>query len=923
MKKIFIHPLVAALLSIPVFLSCTEKEVLEPALQEEPVEVPRYTYRFEIAEDETRALFNDQGVFWESGDQVGVFLGSGSSVAADVNAAASPKTIEFSVSAPLASETLVHAYYPFQENNTSVSASKVVFPRNQQGGSVSAMPMAGIPTEFQEGETNGVIRFLNLGSVIDFRVYSASHTAERIQSIRVSVTGIHPISGEATLDLAGVKRDDDASMAVIWPEGSSDVSSVSLLQTAGIAASKDLATEPLYMVVAPGTYSGSIEIVTDAASYTFSLPVMQFDRNVIRRFNMNLDGSKVVRRTLDDWYVKITSAGELTGEGEYLIVYESGSKVFKPILSGTNALVNSGDNAVSVMIDGDRILATEDMDKCRVVFESASQEKYYMKAVAVGSYFYPTNRAINATTDRDNALPASVSFVSGSNGTVNITVGTNNYFKYSTSSSCFKQSTTNSSRELALYKRVDNGGLKTQSLQFTPAFVRISLDGHSTPFILTDAPALTGLKTQVAFWQSSDPDVASVDASGVVQVKGGGVTVITAVAEPDDEFAGGSASYRLTVLGNGVFSIENDRVATYLDLVDAHPYNPPADYSFTHMSAELQAGNTDQTNRLDWPKPVPVSWTTSVSGTPTVTIYEESGREETMANVTVTSATSADIYNLIPGRTYTYVVTDGDTRIGEGSFLTTGRRRMIKVGDSPYGKAYANNCRDFGGQITEDGRRIKYGKLFRGSNMDKVTDIQKDYLLNEMHIGLDVDLRTTGSGAGQGENVLYDALGLDSQGGHTSETFNSWSDFSNAFDGSYKLTTILTAIFDAVAAGQGVYIHCMVGADRTGYACMLLEALLGVGQGWCDVDYELTSFSGAVDNGVGRWRIGTQSGLSNNWYYRTRGTSVQGVDFIYSLSGGSFGDSFQAKAVNYVVNTLGIPYADVQAFQNNMLEGNN
>ena len=105
---------------------------------------------------------------------------------------------------------------------------------------------------------------------------------------------------------------------------------------------------------------------------------------------------------------------------------------------------------------------------------------------------------------------------------------------------------------------------------------------------------------------------------------------------------------------------------------------------------------------------------------------------------------------------------------------------------------------------------------------------------------------------------------------------------------------------------------------------MLLEAILGVEQGLCDVDYELTSFSGAVDGGIGRWRVGTYSSggktLSNNWYYRTKNGTVQGVDFIYSLSGGSFGDTFQAKAVNYVVNTLGIPYADVQAFQNNMLE---
>ena len=285
MKKI-VQALMAVLVAIPALYSCAEKELLEPAVQTEPVEVPRYAYRFEIADDETRAVFNDEGVFWESGDQVGLFLGSGNSIVADVNTESSPKTIEFSTSAPLESQTLIHAYYPFQENNASVSASKVVFPRNQQGGSVSAMPMAGIPTVFQEGESNGVIRFRNLGSILDFRVYSASHTAERIQSIQLSVSGSNPISGEATLDLTGVTREDETSMALTWPQGASEASSVTLLQAATIAASKEQATEPLYLVVAPGTYSGSIVVVTDAASYTFTLPSLAFDRNLINNIHM-------------------------------------------------------------------------------------------------------------------------------------------------------------------------------------------------------------------------------------------------------------------------------------------------------------------------------------------------------------------------------------------------------------------------------------------------------------------------------------------------------------------------------------------------------------------------------------------------------------------------------------------------------------
>lgn len=41
--------------------------------------------------------------------------------------------------------------------------------------------------------------------------------------------------------------------------------------------------------------------------------------------------------------------------------------------------------------------------------------------------------------------------------------------------------------------------------------------------------------------------------------------------------------------------------------------------------------------------------------------------------------------------------------------------------------------------------------------------------------------------------------------------------------------------------GQAVYIHCMVGADRTGTLAFLLEALLGVSESDLSKDFELTS----------------------------------------------------------------------------------
>ena len=664
MKKIASF-LVAVLAVIPVFHSCTDRNP-------DPVG-PRYDYHFEIAGGETRAIFGDRGVSWETGDRVGLFPGSGNSVAAAVNMDTTPKTIDLSTSAPLQAGTVIYAYYPCQEGDAAASAARIVFPENQAGGAVSAMPLAGVPFTVSDGEvTNGSIFFLNLGSVIDFRVFSDQFQGQQVKSVTLTASSGGPVSGTATLDLTAISAADEEYDVpdLAWTVGKA---SVTLRQDAPVAPDKETASEGhLYMIVAPGTYSGSIAVITDVATYTFPFSEIAFKRNGLKRINLDLESPNALR--------------------------------------------------------GD------------------------------------------------------------------------------------------------------------------------------------------------------------------------------------------------------VFCIENDRVKAYLDAVYAAPYDPE-DYSYTHMKREYYLGNT--TERYDWPAPVPVEWTNPRSGNAekTVSIYNDLEMSDLELSVSVSdaSATSAEVYNLIPGRAYYYTVTNGNDAepLSRGTFATAGRRRMLKVGDSPYGMGYANNCRDFGGQMTIDGKRIRYGKLFRGSNMDKTSDEAKDVLLNYMDIGLDVDLRLNegeeGDTPGDGKNWVYDALGLDPVGGHTTHSFDNWENLTDPA----KTGDVLTRIMATVAAGKGVYIHCKVGADRTGYVCMLVEAILGVGQGWCDVDYELTSFSGAVDNGRARYRTG-DAGWYNwesvNYYYRTKNGELRGVDFISSLPDAEYGTTFNEKAVNYVVKDLGVRGSDIASFREMMLE---
>jgi len=236
---------------------------------------------------------------------------------------------------------------------------------------------------------------------------------------------------------------------------------------------------------------------------------------------------------------------------------------------------------------------------------------------------------------------------------------------------------------------------------------------------------------------------------------------------------------------------------------------------------------------------------------------------------------------------------------------------MIAIGQkSDYDSGKANNCRDLGG-LKAGNKTIKFGKIYRGSNMNDATDAQKTYIKQKMGIALDVDLRTSNGANYQGQrNRLTDALNLgditirdaNDYTGHTVEEYNGASTLENASN----MKATLTRIFNAVHNNTNVYIHCMVGADRTGTVCMILEGLLGVQIADCDKDFELTSFS----------TVGTRAcdGSSN--------TPEQYPTVIKDInnSNDSGSGDFNSKVYNYCVNHFGISAQAIEQFRNDMLE---
>ena len=110
----------------------------------------------------------------------------------------------------------------------------------------------------------------------------------------------------------------------------------------------------------------------------------------------------------------------------------------------------------------------------------------------------------------------------------------------------------------------------------------------------------------------------------------------------------------------------------------------------------------------------------------------------------------------------------------------------------------------------------------------------------------------------------------------------------------------MLAILETLQAGKAVYIHCFAGADRTGCLSMALEALCGVSEKDCTIDYELTSFSciGA------RPRIVYNSGFMGYFH-----------PYLVSLQG----DTFKAKAERFFLD-CGLTSEQIATLQSLLVE---
>lgn len=290
---VYFKSISVAVLFASVLASCS-KDILSD-------DRPSGVYTFTLSDDGSKAVLaeNDRGKYghWESGDKLGTVVESNAPAYSYVTVGTPSKFNIYRPGGLKAGESL-YVYYPYDELTESATAVWFEIPTTQdQIGAqfdYDAMPMAAAPFVIPEiyaggsGATTqvGDIHLYNLASMVEFQLFSseASFRNETVQGVLFQA--VAPIAGGFTKDITLISSDDESSLAIT---GYSEAAVETLVESApSMGSTRDDALS-VYMVLAPGSYTGTVTVVTDAAEYSFTLSSPQtFKRSVIRSFAVDL-----------------------------------------------------------------------------------------------------------------------------------------------------------------------------------------------------------------------------------------------------------------------------------------------------------------------------------------------------------------------------------------------------------------------------------------------------------------------------------------------------------------------------------------------------------------------------------------------------------------------------------------------------------
>lgn len=310
-------------------------------------ENPSYTYRFAVVNEELPSVksdMSDDHLVFEKGDYLGFSLEKDGQIAFTQRTSiqtTEPRPIfGFTTNLEMKAGDRICVVSPrvlpidngkFNDRREPVNADpmqSITIPlvQTHKGGKFDgvAMPMVSVPFTFTKDMLVGAdnqlqeVKFLNLGALLDFRVFSTDGTYQGEIVRDVIFEADKNIVGEFKINVQNVNPDDEKTLAIdltsARAEGYSAAPLTNVARTesdAKVGADTDHSGS-VRMVVAPGTYTGKVKVRTDKAYYVFNLSTARtFNRNGIYPLGLNLaKATRVVMETVDrkDWLVKFVNS---------------------------------------------------------------------------------------------------------------------------------------------------------------------------------------------------------------------------------------------------------------------------------------------------------------------------------------------------------------------------------------------------------------------------------------------------------------------------------------------------------------------------------------------------------------------------------------------------------------------------------------
>lgn len=153
------------------------------------------------------------------------------------------------------------------------------------------------------------------------------------------------------------------------------------------------------------------------------------------------------------------------------------------------------------------------------------------------------------------------------------------------------------------------------------------------------------------------------------------------------------------------------------------------------------------------------------------------------------------------------------------------------------------NFRDMGGVETRNGRKVKPGLLFRSGELSGLSDKDKDYLINELHLKTIIDYRDLGEVDRHPTPVLEGVTNIHVPASRAIISLTSMESMNEAnmlqyfnlevFTEFYKNLPVNNPAYKELVkqlqnGGQPILQHCSAGKDRTGIGAFITFLILDV-----------------------------------------------------------------------------------------------